>query len=34
MPRCQICGRKTENLFMVGGKRVCDRCRSKAGPPQ
>jgi len=30
VPRCQVCGRKTENLMMIRGKRVCDKCRDKA----
>ncbi len=29
MPRCQVCGRKTEKLMMVKGKRVCDKCQGK-----
>jgi len=29
LPRCQLCGRKTENLVMMKGKRVCDKCQSK-----
>jgi hypothetical protein len=28
--RCQLCGRKTEKLFLVKGKRVCDKCQTKA----
>ena len=31
VPRCQMCGRKTEKLFLVKGKRVCDKCQSKVG---
>ncbi len=31
MPRCQMCGRKTEKLFLAKGKRVCDKCQSKVG---
>jgi hypothetical protein len=29
LPRCQLCGRKTEKLVMMKGKRVCDKCQSK-----
>ncbi len=30
MPRCQLCGRKTEKLVMVKGKRVCDKCQKRS----